>query len=125
MSDTTVSDDVREFIQKHIDSVGQLEALLLLRAYPQQRWNVSDVAKRLYTGEQETREFLRRLCEDGLADCTDHEYWFTAREGERKATLDKLAEVYARQLIPVTNLIHSKSRRIREFANAFRLRKDS
>jgi hypothetical protein len=36
----------------------------------------------------------------------------------------RLADVYARHLIPVTNLIHSKPRRIREFADAFKLRKD-
>jgi len=124
MSDGHVSDDVREFILKHIDSVGQLEALLLLRVNPEQRWPVAEIAKRLYTGETETRELLRRLCEDGLAECADDTYWLATPEAERNATIDKLAEVYSRQLIPITNLIHSKTRRIREFANAFRLRKD-
>ena len=39
--------------------------------------------------------------------------------------LERLAEIYAKHLVPVTNLIHSKPKpRIQEFADAFRLRKD-
>lgn len=124
MPEGQISDAVREFILKHIDSVGQLEALLLLREHGTRRWNLAEIAQRLYSGEQETRELLRRLCEDGLAACTGDSYWFASPDDGRKATIDELASVYSRQLIPVTNLIHSKSRRIREFANAFRLRKD-
>jgi hypothetical protein len=36
-----------------------------------------------------------------------------------------VAALYAANLIPVTNLIHAKPSRIREFADAFKLRKDS
>ena len=35
-----------------------------------------------------------------------------------------LAEHYKRHLIPITNLIHAKPRRIRQFADAFKLKKD-
>jgi hypothetical protein len=38
--------------------------------------------------------------------------------------IDRLAESYAKQLIPITNLIHGKPRRIRQFADAFKFRKD-
>jgi hypothetical protein len=38
---------------------------------------------------------------------------------------DLLADVYARYLVPVTNLIHAKPKsRVQEFADAFKLRKD-
>jgi hypothetical protein len=38
----------------------------------------------------------------------------------------RAVELYSRQLVPVTHLIHSKPRpaRVQEFAEAFRLRKD-
>jgi hypothetical protein len=37
--------------------------------------------------------------------------------------IGRVDEVYARQLIPMTNLIHNKPGRIREFADAFKIRK--
>jgi hypothetical protein len=40
----------------------------------------------------------------------------------RRDVVDRLADAYARHLIPITNLIHDKQRRIREFADAFRIR---
>ena len=49
----------------------------------------------------------------------------TVPAGDMEAKLvARLSEVYRRHLIPITNLIHSKPRRIREFAEAFKLRKD-
>ena len=51
---------------KHIDSVAQIEALLLVRSNPQERWNVSQIAARLYTSETEVAEALDRLCTAGL-----------------------------------------------------------
>jgi hypothetical protein len=39
--------------------------------------------------------------------------------------VDRLAELYSKYLIPVTHLIHSKPQtRVREFADAFKLRKE-
>jgi hypothetical protein len=43
---------------------------------------------------------------------------------EEARMVDRLADAYAKHLIPVTNMIHAKPRRIREFADAFRFRKD-
>ncbi len=43
---------------------------------------------------------------------------------EARQKVDRLASVYSRHLIPVTNMIHAKPRRIREFADAFKFRKD-
>jgi hypothetical protein len=53
MTDELVPDDVRDFILRHIDSVAQLEALLLLRANPDEDWDAPKTAKRLYTTHQE------------------------------------------------------------------------
>ena len=51
-------------------------------------------------------------------------YRYRPNSKELKVMLDRLAEIYARHLVPVTNLIHSKPKsRIQEFADAFQLRK--
>ena len=123
MADDSIPADIREFIQRHIDSVAQLEALLLLRSNPDGTWDVAATAKRLYASEQEIAGALERLCGDGLLSCTDGIYRYDC-SSEVKETIERLAGTYSRQLIAVTNMIHAKPGRIREFADAFRFRKD-
>ena len=124
MMDDLVPDDLRDFILKHIDSVAQLEALLLLRANSAESWDTPGTAKRLYVGEDETAEILTRLCAHGLLTCQEGLYRYAPGGDDQRVMVDRLADVYARHLIPVTNIVHSKPRRIREFADAFRFRKD-
>lgn len=124
MAESGVPKDVRRFIARHIDSVGELEALLLLRSVGE-AWEAARVAQRLYVGEAETIVMLDRLCRDGLLACEGKAYKYQCGTEELRRVVDQLAQLYGPQLIPITNLIHAKSRRIREFADAFRFRKDS
>jgi hypothetical protein len=124
MAEEIVPGDVRDFILRHIDSVAQLEALLLLRANPGESWDVAKIAKRLYAKEQEVIELLERLCADGLLGCEGQVFRYDCRTPEQQKTVERVAEFYARHLIPVTNMIHAKPRRIREFADAFKFRRD-
>ena len=124
MPDEPVPDDLRDFILRHIDSVAQLEALLLLRANPDEKWDVAKTAERLYAGEQEVAATLARMCADGLLQCQEGIFRYAPEPTALRATVDRLADLYARHLIPVTNLIHAKPRRIRQFADAFKFKKD-
>jgi hypothetical protein len=124
MADDVIPDEIRDFILRHIDSVAQLEALLLLRANTNESWDAPRAAARLYTSEEEIKAVLLQLCADGLLAHKDGFYRYECSP-ETKVTVDRLADVYRRHLIPVTNVIHTKPRRIREFANAFKFRKDS
>lgn len=123
MADQYISDEVRDFILKYIDSVAQIEALLLVRANPQEIWDVSRLATRLYIGDAEASEILSRLCADGLLTLIDTSYRFEGVSPNNVTLVSELQAIYARQLIPVTNIIHAKPRRIRSFADAFRFRK--
>jgi hypothetical protein len=122
--DDVIPGDVRDFILRHIDSVAQLEALLLLRANSNENWDAARAAARLYTSEEQINAVLAQLCADGLLSQKDDVYRYES-SAEAKTTVDRLADVYRRHLIPVTNVIHTKPRRIREFANAFKFRKDT
>jgi len=125
MGDDVISDELRDFILSFVDSITQLEGLLLLRANPDQRWDVAQMAKRLYTNERDVEAALAGLCASGLLSCEAGVYRYDpCRPGDR-ALVDRLAAAYTHHLIPVTNLIHSKERHIRDFATAFRFRKDS
>ena len=125
MADDFISDELRDFILSSIDSITQLEGLLLLRAEPDERWDAPRVTKRLYTNERDVEAALASLCAHGLLSREDGVYRYDPRLPRSRRLVDQLAAVYARHLIPVTNLIHAKERNIRDFANAFRFRKDS
>lgn len=124
MSDHKISQEIRTFIARYIDSVAELEALLLLRANPEEAWSIAMVAQRLYIPAADAAEVLRRLTENGFLSAGDAGYTFACAVPELAQGLDRLAETYARQLVAVTNIIHAKPRRIRQFADAFKFRKD-
>lgn len=122
--DDPIPADLRDFIVRYIDSVAHLEALLLLRASPQTSWEVVTMAQRLYITKNQADEVLAQLCIDGLLVCEDDQYRYASQSIETLAMIDRLAEAYAKHLIPITNMIHGKPRRIRQFADAFKFRKD-
>ena len=124
MADDLIPGDLRDFILRYIDSIAQLEALLLLRAHAGEDWDAKQTAARLYAGEPEVAEVLARLCADGLLCCNDGVYRYAPQSPEQHAMVERLAGAYAQHLIAVTNMIHAKPRRIREFADAFKFRKD-
>ncbi|MDP1603746.1 MAG: hypothetical protein Q8M03_10830 [Legionella sp.] len=124
MADELIPPDVREFILTYIDSIAQLEALILLANQPEERWTVTGVAAQLYIGESQAKAVLERLCDNGLLDCGDGVLWFNGDPAGQREIVEKLSTHYARHLIPVTNLVHAKPSGARAFAAAFKLRKD-
>lgn len=124
MAREPIPDDLREFILGYIDSIAQLEALLLLRRNPSTSWNAGSVAQRLYISEGEATELLTRLNDDGFLSVSEGSYRFGPQSAEQRQMADRVADAYAHHLIPIANMIHSKPRRIREFSAAFKFRRD-
>ena len=122
MIDDLIPDDIRQFIIVGIDSVAHLEALLLMRTGAHENWGIPVVAQRLYITEQETGQVLKRLCDQGLVIMNGNEpllFQYRPKSVELARMIDRVAEVYKKQLVPVTNLIHSKSHtRIEELADS-------
>jgi len=116
--------DVRRFILTSVPSVPYLEAVLLLRAEPEQAWEAAHLARRLYVPERTAVELLAQLRDSGVAR-PDGDAVQYAPEPALAAVLDRLAQAYATDLVAVTGLIHSRlDRRAQQFADAFRFRKD-
>ena len=105
-----VPGEVRDFILKHIASVAQIEALLLIWSNPEERWGLPEIAARIYTNEAEMAKALEGLSADGFVVCMNGVFRLNA-SAENVEMIRRLQEVYARYLIPVTDIIHSKSRK--------------
>ena len=71
MASQYVPDDIRDFILKHIATVAQIEALLLIWSNPEEGWGLPQIAARIYTSDAETAKALDGLCADGLLVCRD------------------------------------------------------
>jgi hypothetical protein len=123
MSADSIPDDVRDFIVKYIESIAQLEALLLLRREPEVSWDETSLGQRLYISSPAAADILARLAAEGFVVLDGGKYRYQCHSIEAQDVVERLAGIYARQLIPVTHLIHDKPSRIRQFADAFRLRK--
>lgn len=127
MSDPVIPDTVHRLILERIDSVAQLEALLLLRSEPQD-WDAARLAGRLYVSAGEAAVLLNSLQARGLFKMNTDTgmYHYEPATPELAEAVDLLADTYRTRLIPMTKLIHSKSATsLQRFADAFRLRKET
>ena len=127
MTDLTLSDELRRFIQT-IESIPHLEAMLLLHKESAQVWNESEVAKRLYVNSDVATNMLADLC--AMKICMPNpagDGFIYAPSIGLNELIDQLAKYYSYHLIEVTNMIHAKAnigRRARLFADAFKFKKE-
>jgi len=116
---------VVQFILDEIESVPHLEALLLIRNSRPRKWTIEDLSKRLYISREGVRILLDDLIRRKLAlfDSVSSTYSYATSE-DRDRVIRSLDEIYRRQVVRVSQLIHSKpSAAVRDFARAFRFTK--
>ena len=127
MTEEPIPPDVPDFLMKYINSIGELEALLLLRDRRDSGWTMASVAERLYISETDAFHLLEHLVEVNLVarDAKNPlQFRYHPDSDELDGLVTSTSAIYAKHLVPVTNLVHSKSRtRIQEFADAFRLKR--
>lgn len=114
-----------------------LEALLLLRSEPSAIWTGERLAKRLYIANKQAEELLFQLNEAGIAAMTAAQsnpdagerpdgFHYSPASAALTNLIDELAVLYSTELLEITHLIHSKlDRKAQQFADAFKLRKDT
>jgi hypothetical protein len=124
MVEEFIAGDIRDFLQEQIDSVAELEALLLLRGHAGEVWSAQRLADRLYIDTPSAEEILTRLVRRGLFTEAAGTFSYAPADDKHRAVIDRLADAYARFLVPVSRIIHAKPASIQKFADAFRFRKD-
>ena len=121
-------DAILQFIEEQIDSVSELEALLLLWQHRPNPWKTEDLAKRLYISADETRSILLDLKRKQLISAIAEEadsFRYDSESEQRDTLISRTEELYRRQIIRISTLIHSKpSSAVRDFARAFRFTKE-
>ena len=123
--------DVRAFIADYLDSVVQLETLLMLHGAPERHWDADDLARDLRIERGWAQGQLDGLCEQGLAACGDsaegggRRYRYAPASAAMRSAVAGLAKAYAERRVTVISLIFAKpADNLRAFSDAFRIRKD-
>jgi len=128
LAETGISDRVRILIADQIESVVQLEILLLLRDGAEREFAAREVADVLRIGPTWAEPHLVGLCARGMLVCTNEaekRYRYQPNSAELAAAIDELAQSYAERRVSVTALIFSRPPSpLRDFSDAFRLRKE-
>ena len=119
---------VLQFLAERIDTVPQLEALLLLWESPQRLWSDEELAGRIYVGRQVAATILQALQRQQLATAEPAatvRYRYNPQWDPSGEIMPEVAATYRRHLVPLATFIHSRaSTAVREFARAFDLKKD-
>jgi len=115
---------VDQFILEEIESVPHLEALLLIWNNRPKPWSVEEMAAALYVPPETAGAILQLLQQSGFVTSESDRYMYDPAS-TRNGLLQELDRTYRRELVRVSRMIHSKgSPAVREFARAFKLKKD-
>jgi hypothetical protein len=118
---------VRRLIADHIDSVEQLEILLLLHQHPERSWTAESVARELRVSPLSAGDRLKDMARAAILSKvkgSEGEYRYAPESPQMGEAVSGLATAYAERRVTVINLIFSKPvDKIRTFADAFRLRR--
>lgn len=119
---------VQTFLAKHIGSLEQLQLLMRLVQSPDRWWDASTAAWELGMSEPDATSALDELTKQNLLDIriTDEvRYQFHPGTEELRGAATACAETFRRRPVAVLNAVTGPRRRsIRDFADAFRIRKD-
>ena len=117
--------DVHHFLHQHIDSVEQLEVLLLLWRSPERGWTSDDVATTIYSHPTSVVRRLALLLGQGLLREREPGcYQYAPRTAELHAAVSHLDQMYRERRVAVITLIASKPiQNVRAFSDAFRIRR--
>jgi hypothetical protein len=118
-------EDVHRFLYQNIDSVEQLEVLLLLWRTPERGWTSDEVATAVYSHPSSVVRRLAMLFGQGLLREREPGcYQYAPRTAELHDTVTRLDHTYRERRVAVITLIASKPiENVRAFSDAFRIRR--
>lgn len=123
-----IPDSVRRLVAEHVESVSQLEILLLLQEDGATLWRAEEVASRLHTQPEIAEVTLSKFARAGIVAVDVQEngetcFAYRPVTSALKEAVDGLAAKYATHRTTVISLIFSApSDSLQDFADAFRFR---
>jgi hypothetical protein len=115
--------EVASFLAQHIDSVEQLEILLLLRMDRSRTWTPSELATEMRTTEGSAATRLTKLLAHGLVSRTGDAYRFAPADAAVEASVAAVATTYvSRRYVVIQAIFEPRASTLQAFADAFKIR---
>ena len=114
------------FLGEQVESVRQLEVLLLLRSEPGRSFEPREVSETLSSSPAWAAQMLEDLRDKRLVAATGDAYRYAPADAALASTVDTVADLYARRKTTVVSLIFGGpgDDPIRSLADAFRIRRE-
>jgi DNA-binding IclR family transcriptional regulator len=120
------AEDVLRFIADRIDTVPEIEALLLFWEQRPAALTVKELADKLFISTSNSAAVITALEQRRLVKRTANRYAYDPTWEPHGEFMAQLASTYRRHLIRIATLIHSKApSAVREFARAFAPKKET
>ena len=128
MTERNTEEAIRPFIHAHIRTLEHLEVLLMLVRSPDRWWSADAVAREAGVTAAVAGRILEQFASGNLLAIRvtdDVRYQFQPGHHDLRLAAEQLAEACVRSPLTVTRAItDGTQRRIRDFADAFRIRRD-
>ena len=129
MSESGFSDELDRFIAAEINSLEQLEILLLLSGNPHRWWTAQDVYNVIKSSTQSVADRLNQMVERGFLQAepdSEMRFQFAPADENIWGIISELRNAYKERSVKVVQAIYSKPPdAVQEFARAFRVRRDN
>jgi hypothetical protein len=121
-------EDVARFLYDSVESIDQLEILRVLGEEREREWDCPALATAVQAKPHVVRAHVTAMHARGLLVMTINEAGFSCRFGLRTPEMDamvtRLLQVYKERPVTMIKMVYDRARNpLREFADAFRLRK--
>lgn len=128
VSEKVFSEELERFIAAEINSLEQLEILLLLSGNPHKWWTATGVYEVIKSSVQSVQDRLNEMTERGIFRKeveNEVRYQFGPTNDSLWKITSELRDAYKERSVKVVQAIYNKPPdAVQEFARAFRLRKD-
>lgn len=123
-----IPEELLQFLRDHIDSVEQLEILILLCQSGDRSWTAEEIARELRSSQSSVSKRLEEFASKRflkVVEQSPRRYSYAPVDESARRRIEELRELYKVRRVTVIDAIFSKPvDKIKVFADAFKFRKE-
>lgn len=117
--------DIKQFLTEMIESIAHLEVLLMLLSRPEKKFSAEEVSRELRSNTHSATNQLEQLTSKGLLKQENALFQYSPSSEEIDLKVKELYDVYKKMPVAVVTAIYEKPQdKLKDFSNAFKLKKD-
>jgi hypothetical protein len=122
MNEGGLTTQVKDFVIRHITSIEQLELLLLFASRPEKSWTIRQLVDEIRSSHESVSQRVDQLQAAGFLAEEAGVFRFTPGPPEQAALVGEVARAYRGYRERLAELIYGRTRVLKNFSDAFKLR---